>query len=349
MTTACILLFVIGLLGAFDIAWFHMRAAHLTERPESRVEVWFHVARGVLYAAQFTVVPNLRLNGAWYAVFVALFVADVAVALGDVLAEPRSRCSLGGLPGGEYFMHIVLSVLVGAYLDQVVTGSARWHASATGVVFEPHAPLALRVALAVMGVGALLVAAAEAATLVERALPPPPPIHVSVRLRASPEALWDFTQDHRVHPAWDHRFTRIVMLADVIQTGTPMLYEKTLLGVTIRGWGRYKLHKPCRQSTFEFGSNDPRSLIRRGVGLWLYRPRQGGGTEFSTSYTYEVRWGVFGRVFDRLVFRPLFQWETERSFRRLATRYFPVGASAVAGARGRKPERLARLVREAAA
>ncbi|WP_438002131.1 hypothetical protein WMF26_23560 [Sorangium sp. So ce185] len=64
---------------------------------------------------------------------------------------------------------------------------------------------------------------------------------------------------------------------------------------------------------------------------------QGRGVEFSTSYMYEVRWGAFGRWFDRAVFRPLFQRATERSFRRLEERYFPEGASRVAGARGRKP------------
>jgi hypothetical protein len=130
------------------------------------------------------------------------------------------------------------------------------------------------------------------------------------------------------------------MEGDAIRTGTSMLYERTVLGLTIRGHGRYKLHRPCRQSTFEFWSDDARSLIRRGVGLWLYKVIDDGVVELSTSYTYDVRWGLLGRLIDRLIFRPFFQRETERSFRRLAERYFPEGASRVAGARGRKPERL---------
>ena len=52
-----------------------------------------------------------------------------------------------------------------------------------------------------------------------------------------------------------------------------------------------------------------------------------------------VRWGLFGRLVDRLAFRPFFQAETERSFRRLAARWFPEGASPVLGASGRKPAR----------
>src|SRR5262249_16577218 len=140
--------------------------------------------------------------------------------------------------------------------------------------------------------------------------------------------LWDITQDHLLHPSWDHRFSRIRM--DVpeggIRTGTEMRYERDVLGMTIRGKGRYKLHRLHRQSTFEVWSDDPRSLIRRGVGLWLYRPEGDGTVQFSTSYTYEVRWGALGRAIDRLLFRPFFQRETERSFRRLAGTWFQNGA-----------------------
>jgi hypothetical protein len=75
---------------------------------------------------------------------------------------------------------------------------------------------------------------------------------------------------------------------------------------------------PLRQSTFEFWSDDWRSLIRRGLGLWRYRELPAGLVEFRTSYTYEVRWGVFGRLVDRWLCRPLMQRETERSFDRLA-------------------------------
>jgi hypothetical protein len=341
MLTASVLLFVIGLLGAFDVGFFHGRHARLVERDECRVEAWIHVARGPVYAAQFALLPNVRLAGAWSDALVALFVVDALVAAADVWVEPRSRRAQGGLPPGEYFMHVVLSVLVGAMLHSALQAAWAWRALPTSLSLEPHAPAWLRVALGVMAAGALGAALADAAALVERALPSPRPIHVSVRIPTTVRALWDVTQDHRIHPDWDHRFDGIIMLADRIETGTRMLYEKTLLGVTIQGWGRYKLHLPMKQSTFEFGSDDPRSLIRRGVGLWRYRALSGGLVEFTTSYTYEARWGVFGRLFDRLVFRPLFQRETERSFRRLATRWFGVRRPRVLGAarEGRRPER----------
>ncbi|WP_437517607.1 SRPBCC family protein [Sorangium sp. So ce1099] len=341
MATASLLLAVISLLGAFDIAYFHWYRCRLAERAESRLEGWLHVARGFIYALQLALVPNVQLHGAFYAGFVALFVADIGVAMADVAVEPASRRSQGGLPGGEYLMHIVLSVLVGAYLHAIALDSLAWRHLPSAVVYAPAGvPGWLRGLLGLMGAGAALVAVVEGLALVEQRLPRPAPIHVRVRLRTTVERLWEVTQDHRLHPSWDHRFSRIFMLGEVIQTGTAMRYEKDLLGLTIRGGGRYKLHRPCQQSTFEFWSEDPRSLIRRGVGLWLYRPAADGSVEFSTSYTYEVRWGALGRWIDRALFRPLFQRETERSFRRLAERYFPEGASEVAGARGRKPVRL---------
>jgi hypothetical protein len=102
-----------------------------------------------------------------------------------------------------------------------------------------------------------------------------------------------------------------------IESGTTMTYEKRVLGMTIRGFGRYDLHRPGKQSTFAFWSDDPRSLIRRGVGLWRYVPMGDGTVLFSSSHTYTVRWGLAGRWIDRLFFRPLFCRLTEASVRRL--------------------------------
>jgi hypothetical protein len=75
-----------------------------------------------------------------------------------------------------------------------------------------------------------------------------------------------------------------------------------------------------KQSTFEFWSNDRRSLIESGRGLWRYLPNGDGTIDFFTAYTYRVRWGLLGKLIDRLFFRPLMKWATERSFDRLARR-----------------------------
>src|SRR5262249_20131130 len=153
----------------------------------------------------------------------------------------------------------------------------------------------------------------ELATLIELTLPKPKPLHIRAKIKTTLHALWKYTQDHRVHPSWDHRFSRITMLSPIIETGTTMLYERDLGFFTIRGFGRYKLHRPMRQSTFEFWSDDKRSLIARGVGLWLYTPLADGTVDFFTAYDYRVRWGVLGRIIDRLIFRPAILHVTEQS------------------------------------
>jgi hypothetical protein len=339
MLTATLFLLSIGLLGAFDIAYFHTWCARLTRRAESRTEASIHVLRGFVYGAQFLVVPNVRLQGAWFSALVVLFVIDASIAVADVLSEPASRKADGGLTPSEYLIHVVLSVLVGGLLHSVfATAWGDWR-EPTRVLFVTEVPWALRVFMACMAFGSVAVSLLEALSLWEVTWRAPRPIHVRVRLKTSLRALWDFTQDHHLHPSWDHRFSRIEMLGAEIKTGTTMRYEKDLGPFTIRGFGRYALHRPLKQSTFEFWSDDWRSLITRGAGLWRYTELPGGVVEFATSYTYAVRWGLLGRVFDRLVFRPACQWYTEQSFERLARTHFPDGASKVLGAHGRLPAR----------
>lgn len=334
-----LLLLLIGLLGAFDVFYFHRRQARIAERPDARREAWIHVARGVVYTAQFLVLPNVKLAGLWYAALVALFVIDAAIAIADVLVEPDTRASVGGLPRGEYLAHVVLSVLVGALLYSVVMHTHAWAAAPTRIAWEPSMPVWLRLVLGVLAMGCFVTTLDDLARILTQQAPAP--VHVLVRLHAPLEAVWRVTQDHHVHPTWDHRFSKIVMLAPTIATGTEMRYEKRICGMVIRGFGRYKLHRPLRQSTFEFWSDDWRSPIRRGVGLWRYVPRTDGSVDFRTSYSYEVRWGVVGRVLDRLVFRRWFQRETERSFARLRRDWFGDAGSEVVGAHAGKPVRLA--------
>lgn len=361
MLVPSVLLLVIGSLGAFDIAWFHTYKGRLVEKAECRSEVVLHVIRGVVYAVQFVVVPNVEMRGRWLALLALLFAIDIVVGVADILVEPKSRAPRGGLSGGEYLVHMVLSVLVGAELCSVAAHAFPLAHEPTAIAIVSSVPTWLRALLGAMAVGSLSCAVVEGLMLGESRRSAAAPIHVRVRLRAPLERVWNVTQDHRLHPSWDHRFDRIVMghASDDdalpvgspdprIGTGTTMRYEKRVLGVTIGGWGRYDLHKPMRQSTFAFGSDDPRSLIARGAGLWLYSDVGDGRVEMSTSYTYEVRWGVFGRRFDRLVFRPLFQLYTEASFRRLARDYFGERRPLVLGRDGRRPKRFAVPARVAA-
>jgi hypothetical protein len=158
VTTPFYLLLVIGHLGAFDVLYFHWWKCRLGDRPECRREVLWHTVRHLVYAAQFLVIANLRFRGAAVALLGVLYAADVFVAWADVWEEKRSRQGQGGLPRGEYFMHIVLSVLVGIYLMAVFTVAWPDRLLPTAITVEPPAvPAALRALMTAMGVTAVLV------------------------------------------------------------------------------------------------------------------------------------------------------------------------------------------------
>lgn len=155
MVAAFYILLLAGHLGFFDVLYFHMYSCRLHERPECQREVLWHTARHFIYASQFIVIANLRFHGAALVLLILLYGADVVVAWSDVWEEHESRSAHGGLPRGEYFMHVVLSLLIGAYL--LAVGQAVWpdRLLPTAVVVDPPAvPALLRLYMTGMGLGA---------------------------------------------------------------------------------------------------------------------------------------------------------------------------------------------------
>ena len=156
----------------------------------------------------------------------------------------------------------------------------------------------------------------------------PRPLHIAVRLRTSVDALWGVTQDRRLHPSWDHRFSRIEMLSSASRPG-PRWPTR----------GRARHDHPRRgpvQAAPAAAPVDLRVLVRRPAladparrrALALPRGRRRGGRVLDLVHLR----GALGSpraAAGWLVFRPFFQRETERSFRRLAARHFPEGASRV--------------------
>ncbi|HYV44876.1 MAG TPA: SRPBCC family protein, partial [Myxococcaceae bacterium] len=152
MSTAFYLLLLVGHLGAFDVVYFHWWKCRLGDRPECRREVLWHTARHLIYGLQFLWVANLRFHGAALIALVVLYAADVFVAWADVWEERDSRKAQGGLPRGEYLMHIILSVLVGAYMMAVFAACRPdWALPAAVVVEPPAVPVLLRTLMTTMG------------------------------------------------------------------------------------------------------------------------------------------------------------------------------------------------------
>jgi hypothetical protein len=151
MTVASWILLAMGVLGALDILLFHTWTHRLRERQESRAELVTHFLRGPTYAVLFFGVPNLRLEGAWFAVLLAVLAFDLAISIADFWLEPSSRASVGGLPRGEYVLHILLAMLFGGLVVIVLQDAGGALSATTSLSWiDVGPPVLLRVVLGIM-------------------------------------------------------------------------------------------------------------------------------------------------------------------------------------------------------
>ena len=145
---------------------------------------------------------------------------------------------------------------------------------------------------------------------------------MEIEIRESLDRIWLLTQDPAFHQRWDLRFSHIEDLPRPL-TSLPQqfLYETRIgFGLSIKGTGESMGQRTTAAgdatSSLKFASTDWKSLIREGSGYWRYIPIE-GGLRFLTWYDYRVRFGVAGRLADRLAFKPLIGWATAWSFDRL--------------------------------
>jgi hypothetical protein len=143
-------------------------------------------------------------------------------------------------------------------------------------------------------------------------------IVVEAIIPAPVETVWQRSQEPDDHVRWDIRFAVIRYLPEKDERGFHLMDYRTSIafGITVWGIGRYLHSMPLQHSTFEFDSEDWKSIIKHGRGIWLYKPCA-GGTYFKTVYDYEARHGFLGRLLDRLIFRRTLQLATEWSFETL--------------------------------
>ena len=150
----------------------------------------------------------------------------------------------------------------------------------------------------------------------------PPGIYVEILIHADTDRVWQLTQEPALHQRWDLRFSRIHYLPRNSPADPQhFLYETRIgFGLSIAGTGESVGQREGRDgeitSALKFASSDPKSLIRNGSGYWKYVPTP-AGLRFFTWYDYAVRFGVLGRLVDRLLFRPLMGRATAWSFDRL--------------------------------
>jgi hypothetical protein len=151
MEAATYLLFVLGCLGATDIALYHSIAHGIRSHPDSRAELVIHSLRGPTYAALFLLLPNFAMHGLFFWCLIGLFIADLVISIVDFALEGRSRRFFGGLPTGEYILHILLAMLFGALVTAVFFGAGEWAMLPTSIRYAPtEVPVVVRAVMALM-------------------------------------------------------------------------------------------------------------------------------------------------------------------------------------------------------
>src|SRR5436309_14709526 len=147
------LLFLLGCLGAADIAIFHSVAHGIRSHPDSAGELITHSLRGPTYAALFVLIPNFAMQGLFAWGLLALFVLDVAISIWDFSLEQGSRRFLGGLPSGEYVLHMVMAMAFGGLVVSFLYCAEEWVNAPTRLAYAPvGVPGVLRLIMAVMSV-----------------------------------------------------------------------------------------------------------------------------------------------------------------------------------------------------
>jgi hypothetical protein len=150
METAVALLFLLGCLGAADILLFHSMAHGIRRHEDSRLELWIHSLRGPIYATLFLLLPNFTISGGWVAALFILLVVDVVVTVVDFAVEGASREKLGGLPPGEYVLHMLLGMTFGAFAAVTVGDALPRLSEPTAIVYAPCVGPIPQIILAVM-------------------------------------------------------------------------------------------------------------------------------------------------------------------------------------------------------
>lgn len=134
MMLTLLLMALMATIGSFDGLYYHIYRFRLFDQPASRAETVTHLLRGLSFAAAVLVISAGRPEGAWYWAIAALFGADLLIDVVDVLIEPSSRKPLGGLPGPEYLIHMVVMAISGGIWVSFLVNAWQWRNHATALV-----------------------------------------------------------------------------------------------------------------------------------------------------------------------------------------------------------------------
>src|SRR5262245_11938017 len=120
MYAAFYLLTIVGLVGAYDVLYYHIYKLKLYRHHDAMWENVTHLVRALLFATMLLTVLRVRASGWWWFLYPTLLGFELFNTMTDVIIEPRSRRNIGGLPPMEYILHIFLSLTTGAALASIV-------------------------------------------------------------------------------------------------------------------------------------------------------------------------------------------------------------------------------------
>ena len=106
LETTLVVLTIVGTIGAVDVLYYHLYRFRLYSQPGCVAEEITHLLRNLIFVAILLVCMQ-PATGWWSRVMFALFAADLGNSVVDVLLERESRAALGGLPSGEYLVHVL--------------------------------------------------------------------------------------------------------------------------------------------------------------------------------------------------------------------------------------------------
>lgn len=104
-----IFLLLFGSLGVFDGFYYHIWKFKLFAHPESRREHTTHAIRSLLFVGILYLLFLNNFHGHLLYLGVLLVFIDLAILFWDLWAESDSRKRFGGLPRGEYIIHIFVN------------------------------------------------------------------------------------------------------------------------------------------------------------------------------------------------------------------------------------------------
>lgn len=144
------LLFIQGLLGAFDTLYHHELTVALPQQPSARVELMIHAVRAMLYGMVFIGISHLEFHGRWVWPIIAVVIIEVWLTLWDFVVEDRSR----KLPSSERVTHTILAINGGALFALYAWQLFDWHHQPSELLWRSHGWMTW--ALTALGFGVLI-------------------------------------------------------------------------------------------------------------------------------------------------------------------------------------------------